>query len=381
MSSELIRMPLGRLIVVGSGPAGNTAALLASRIGVRVTIIDKARHPRVKPCGGGLTPKTIALSRIINLDLGEVIEHECGEVVVVTHAGSYLLRFREPLIRVSRRERLDEFMFREALRNGAEYVNDEVVRVEEGRGGVKVIGRRSIYEADWVIGADGAPSRVGRSIGLVPRSNAVALMNIASGKLGMDACVLDFTRVKWGYAWVFPLGGGDYDVGLGSALKGRYSGLLTSYVNELGLRLGRVMGHLIPYRPPSQVATRRVMLTGDSLGLADPVTGEGIFQAMLSGALSALSLRHSNPTEHYSELMGSYLRDNQYALTTAYMVYGIDATFLSRFMGLTGFSQAGVVNIIEKTTGGKLTYREALREMVKSMVNATPRIIKHIPPL
>ena len=96
--------------------------------------------------------------------------------------------------------------------------------------------------------------------------------------------------------------------------------------------------------------------------------------------MSALSLRHSNPTEHYSELMGSYLRDNQYALTTAYMVYGVDAAFLSRFMGLTGFSQAGVVNIIEEVTGGRLTYREALREMVKSMVNATPRIIKHMLP-
>jgi len=46
-----------------------------------------------------------------------------------------------------------------------------------------------------------------------------------------------------------------------------------------------------------------------------------------------------------------------------------------------GVADRRLPRLIEKTTGGKLTYREALREMVKSMVNATPRIIKHIPPL
>ncbi|ABW02020.1 geranylgeranyl reductase family protein [Caldivirga maquilingensis] len=359
------------LIIIGSGPAGNAAALVASRLGVRALIIDKSKHPRVKPCGGGLTPKTIALSRILGLDLSEVIEHECGEVLVVTHAGSFVMRFKEPMIRVSRRERLDEFMFNEAVNNGVEYVNDEVLRVRETPSKVEVIGRSSVYEAKWVIGADGAPSRVGRSIGVMPRSNAVALMNIASGNPIIntgDACILDFTRIKWGYAWLFPLSHGEYDVGLGSALKGRYSNLLLSYVNELGLKPGRLIGHLIPYRPPNSASTRRVMLTGDALGLADPVTGEGIFQAMMSGALAALSLRSSNATEYYDSIITSYLRDNQYALTVAYVVYGLDSQFLSRFLKITGFSEPGAVRIIEKVTGGKLTYRDAVKEVIKSMI-------------
>ncbi|WP_291765729.1 geranylgeranyl reductase family protein [Caldivirga sp. UBA161] len=358
------------LIIIGSGPAGNTAAIIASRLGIRAMIIDKARHPRVKPCGGGLTPKSIALSRILGLDLSEVIEHECNEVVVVTHAGSYIMRFKEPMIRVSRRERLDEFMFNEAVNNGVEYINDEVLKVKETANKVEVIGRGGVYEAKWVIGADGAPSRVGRSIGIMPKSNAVALMNIASGNLGIntgDACILDFTRIKWGYAWLFPLSRSDYDVGLGSALKGRYSDLLLSYINELGLKPGRLMGHLIPYRPPNLASTRRVMLTGDALGLADPVTGEGIFQAMMSGALAALSLRSSNPTEYYNSMMANYINDSQYALMVAYIVYGFDSIFLSRFLGVTGFSKAGAVNIIEKVTGGKLTYRDAVKEVVKSI--------------
>ncbi|MGC8570461.1 NAD(P)/FAD-dependent oxidoreductase [Caldivirga sp.] len=360
------------LIIVGSGPAGNTAALVASRLGIRALIIDKSRHPRAKPCGGGLTPKTIALSRLLGLDLSEVIEHECDEVVTVTQAGSFAMRFKEPMIRVSRRERLDEFMFNEAVNNGAEYVNDEVLKVRETQDKVEVIGRNSIYEAKWVIGADGAPSRVGRSIGITPKSNALALMNIASGEPSIntgDACILDFTRIKWGYAWLFPLNHGYYDVGLGSALKGRYSDLLLNYVSELGLKPGRIMGHLIPYKPPTVVSAGRIMLTGDALGLADPVTGEGIFQAMLSGALAALSLRYSNPTEHYNMLMANYLRDNKHALMVAYVVYGVDSLFLSRFLGVTGFSRTGAVGIIEKVTGGKLTYRDAIKDIVKSVVH------------
>lgn len=361
-------MSRGRLIIIGSGPAGNTAAIVASRLGLRVTIIDKARHPRIKPCGGGLTPKTIALFKLLNLDPGEVIEHECREVLVVTYAGSYMLRFREPMIRVSRRERLDEYMFNEAINNGVEYVNDEVLRVKEDHGKVEVIGKEGVYEAEWVIGADGAPSRVGRSVGIVPRANAVALMSISSGNLNLpDSCILDFTRIKWGYAWVFPLSGGDYDVGLGSAIKGRYTNALLNYIGELGLRPGKVMGHLIPYKAPPTVATRRVMLTGDALGLADPVTGEGIFQAMLSGALAALALKSSNPSERYGQSILSYLNDKPYALAVAYLVYGADSQLLSRFLGLTGFSQAGVVGIIERATSGKLTYRDALMNMVSSI--------------
>ena len=360
------------LIIIGSGPAGNTAAIVASRLGIRAMIIDKFKHPRVKPCGGGLTPKSIALSRLLGLDLSEVIEHECNEVITVTHAGSFVMKFKEPMIRVSRRERLDEFMFNEAVNNGVEYVNDEVLKVKETSSKVEVIGRSGTYEAKWVIGADGAPSRVGRSIGLMPKSNAVALMNIASGELNIDvggACLLDFTRIKWGYAWLFPLSRGDYDVGLGSALKGRYSDLLLGYINELGLKPGKLMGHLIPYRPPDLASTRRVMLTGDALGLADPVTGEGIFQAMMSGALAALSLRSINAAEYYNSVIASYLRDNKYALAVAYTVYGLDSLFLSRFLGVTGFSRAGAVGIIERVTGGKLTYRGAVKEVIKSIVH------------
>lgn len=359
------------LVIVGSGPAGNSAAMVASRLGLRALLIDKFRHPRIKPCGGGLTPKTMALAKVLGFSLEEVIEHECREVAVVNWAGSFILHSETPLISVSRRERLDEYMFNEVLRMGVDYVRDEVVGVRQRGDGVEVLGKGGVYEARWVIGADGAPSRIARSIGIGPRSSAIALMTMARGSLSIDACILDFTRIKWGYAWVFPVSGGLYDVGLGSAVKGKYMGLLDKYTSELGLAHGRIMGHLITYRPPNTPGLGRVMLAGDALGIADPVTGEGIFHAMLSGSLAALSLRFSEPLDKYRLFISSLIEDHYSALKVAYMVYGLDSLILSRYLGLTAFKYPRVIRLIEDSIKGQVTYWQILRGMLRQV----PRFI------
>ncbi len=107
------------LIVVGSGPAGSSAALVAAKLGLKVLIMDKARHPRVKPCGGGLTPKTMQLLDWLGgVSVDDLILGECSTVYVSNYAGTFALRSKEPLISVTRREELDKRLFDEATARG-----------------------------------------------------------------------------------------------------------------------------------------------------------------------------------------------------------------------------------------------------------------------
>ena len=209
------------LIVVGSGPAGSTAAIMASRLGLKVLILDKAQHPRIKPCGGGLTPKSMNLLKWLRIDIDDLVLNECRDVYITNYAGTFMLRSSTPLISVTRREEFDKRLFDEASK-GAEYENKEVVRVINHKNHVETITRSGeTFMSNMVIAADGAPSRVAASLGLINDKSAAAVMTIAKGPSDLP-CLLDFTAIRYGYAWIFPQSDGHYDVGLGSIIKQRY---------------------------------------------------------------------------------------------------------------------------------------------------------------
>jgi flavin-dependent dehydrogenase len=149
------------------------------------------------------------------------------------------------------------------------------------------------YEAGVVIGADGAGSVVRRLLG--HRANPGGHLAIAiRGYAPADSCeqVIVTTRARWpAYAWSFPVGDGTANVGYGEVLRG--APLSRAYLLD---RLARLLpgteptglrGHHLPlstHRPAP--ARGRVLLAGDALSLINPFTGEGIFYAVLSGALA-----------------------------------------------------------------------------------------------
>ncbi len=352
------------LIVVGSGPAGLAASIVASRLGLRVLLIDRYRHPRVKPCGGGLTQKSVAILRILGFDPAEVVEFECREVAIASFSGTYIVSHGEPLIRVSRREHFDERLFKYALSMGVDFVKDEAVGLRQFKDYAIVYGRESSYEARWVIGADGAPSRIGRLIGVTPRSHALALMSIAKGPQP-NLCLIDLTRVRWGYAWAFPLSSSEGDVGLGSAQWGRYVGVLEGFIRGLGMRPGAILGHMIPYRPPRRPGSGRVMLAGDALGVADPVTGEGIAQALLTGSLAALSLKSTDPLAKYGLLVRDLINDLWMGVKVSYAVHLVDVQLASRFLGTSALGFREALGALVRALEGRITYMDILRNMHK----------------
>jgi len=283
--------------VIGAGPAGSTAARILAARGAEVRLFEARRLPRPKTCGGGLTPKA---QRLVPASALGAVDRWVDHVEL---RGPHLppVRIVEPqaAIAMVERDRFDLALVEEAARAGAVVRDGEPVQelIEDGLG-VDVVTKDSRWRADVAVAADGEPSRVARQLGLGGRARRLALALEVDvpprGGSASEMAVLDF-GLRGGYGWYFPKG--DHaNLGVGSYRPSRYGRLrddLTRLANDLGLdlRQSRTQGHWIAQSlREGPMASRRVVLTGDAAATADPLFGEGISYAILSGVAAAQAI-------------------------------------------------------------------------------------------
>jgi geranylgeranyl reductase family protein len=284
-------------IVAGAGPAGSMAARKLAEAGARVLLLDKARFPRDKPCGGGVTLRAASVQSASGGDLSPVIERTIyGARFSLNLGGSFDRRYSRPLTYMTQRCRLDEHLVAQAAEAGADLHDGEAVQaVDAALRSVNVRTGSGAYEARVLIAADGANGTAARRAGIaVRREEAVALEGNVRGVPveWEDAVGLDIGGLAGGYGWVFPKGD-HMNVGVGAW---KYAGFtLRSKLDALSRRYGvrhdeieNLRGHHLPVRlPGSPVARGPVALAGDAAGLVDPLSGEGIHMAFASGRLAA----------------------------------------------------------------------------------------------
>lgn len=297
------------VVVVGAGPAGSAAAATLAREGVQVTVIDRARFPRDKLCGGLLTRRAAKMyARAFNRPWHPVIEAQSRGMHL--HDGSHAALSRlngvqdSHLLEFTCRARFDHFLLEQALDAGAQAVLGQGVSEVDTLNGLITLtdGRR--WQAQVVIGADGVNSRVAHALhgrGLDPRHTALALEVEVPRDWGgsVQDPEIYFGVVHWGYAWVFPKQE-TLTVGLGG-LQSANAGLKNSLRDFLCLRFPshpieslRVRGHHLPYgRFERRPGGARTLLCGDAAGLVEPITGEGIAFALQSGHAAACAARRS----------------------------------------------------------------------------------------
>jgi geranylgeranyl reductase family protein len=284
-------------IIVGAGPAGSTTARLLAEQGVSVLLLDKARFPRDKPCGGGVTLRAAGEAGI---DISPVVERTVTEVRVSFRGGKPFSRVSsEPLSYMTQRCRLDAYLVERAACAGAVFRDGVAVRdIEADADDAVVRTNGGMYRGRVLVGADGANGIVARAAGIEPTvDRAVALEgNIsANGALmghWQNAIAVDLGGTPGGYGWLFPkddhlnVGVGGYQW-IGPSLRER----LTALCRALGLDpagLWGLRGHHLPMpRGVSRVQSGNVLLVGDAAGLVDPLSGEGIDAAFASGRLAA----------------------------------------------------------------------------------------------
>lgn len=280
-------------VVVGAGPAGSVTAYRLARAGASVLLLDRARFPRDKPCGGGLTIRAV---RKLPFSIDPVVE----DVVDRVELGlGYRRRYDRPspnsLILMTQRARLDAYLAERAADAGAEFRDGtRVKRIETGGGSASVDG----IGADVVVGADGANGVTARALGLCPEpAYGVALEgNLSHADIDADRyrgrIVLELGVVRGGYGWVF-CKGDHVNVGVGGweqegpRLREHLRRLCDAhrFPEE---RLYALRGFRLPIgRPGSRLARGRALVVGDAAGLVDPLSGDGIYEAFLSSEHAA----------------------------------------------------------------------------------------------
>ena len=293
-------------IVVGAGPAGCSAAGRLAAAGARVLLLEKEKLPRYKACGGGLVARA---TKVGELPEAPVVQRALPVATLhLMNSGLHFMVQRpEPFLFMTMRADLDAWWCDRARAAGAEVRDGCPVQglVQESEY-VEVRTPAGRLRARWVIGADGARSRLARWAGweaavpAVPALEWEVPVREETLRRYAGAARFDFEVVPSGYAWVFPKGE-HLSVGVLSTRRGAQdlNGVLQRYVERLGIDPnGAVQRHgaLLPVAPrPGGAGRGRVLLCGDAAGFADPVTGEGISFALQSGALAAAAVLAGAP--------------------------------------------------------------------------------------
>ncbi len=283
-------------IVVGAGPAGSTAAYRLSKAGARVLLLDRERFPRDKPCGGGLTYRAV---RQLPVSVEPVVEDRVDRFELGLRYGKRFERGGEgPLVLMTQRRRLDAHLAEQAAAAGADFRDGRrATALELDDEGATVRFDGTAARAPVVIGADGVNGLTARAVGQASRRFGVALEGNVSYVHAREErwrgrAVVELGAVPGGYAWVFPKGD-HVNVGVGGwesegpRLREHLDRACAEYELPAG-RMEALRGYRLPMRRPGDPAgSGRVLLVGDAAGLVDPLSGDGIYEALVSARLAS----------------------------------------------------------------------------------------------
>jgi geranylgeranyl reductase family protein len=311
------------VIVVGGGPGGSTLAWELARQGVDVTVLERTRFPREKVCGDYVEPRGLRIldrmgclerleagGRLQVSQTATFVDWECrysGEVPFYGLDGDL-----PPYGHVIARDELDDAMLATARVAGATvHEKTSVTSVDAGSSGVLVHAKRGTktvrYRGRLVVGADGANSVVAKRSGLTvddPRYIAVAQRAYATVDDDVGEAVFFFdTDLFPGYGWMFPLGGGKVNLGVGILSEARNTfglhvpELFASFLEglrdvhprckTLELCAPPIGGIVKTYGAAGPNHFDGGLLVGDAGSFVDPMTGEGITPAMESALLAS----------------------------------------------------------------------------------------------
>ena len=329
------------MLVVGAGPAGSATAAWAARAGYDVVLVDSATFPRDKTCGDGLTPR--AMAELDRLGLGEWVR---GHIV---NKGLRLMGFGQDLTlpwpggslpdegSAVPRSVLDEHIRQAAVSSGALMLQGaKAVGVHESGGRVESVTVRTAagehtVRCQVLVVADGVRSTLGKQLGRQWHRNTaygVAARAYIDSARHDDPWISSHLELRdpadalmAGYGWIFPLGDGRVNIGVGSLATakrpspGALRPLLEHYVEQRREDWGltgepvRFASALLPMGGAvSGVAGRNWALVGDAAACVNPLNGEGIDYGLEGGRLLVELLSERGLRADLSEVWPTLLR-------------------------------------------------------------------------
>ncbi len=393
------------VIVVGAGPAGSTTAYHLAQAGLDVLLLEKTAFPREKVCGDGFTPRAVKqiLAMGIDPDPADGWIRNQGLRII---GGGMRLELPWPDLAsfpdyglVRTREDFDEILARQAQKAGARLHERTAVTgpVLDALGRIVGVSARTSnadgskgdeleFRAPLVVAADGNSTRLSLAMGLRKRDDrpmGVAVRTYYTSPRTNDDWLeswlelWDGDRLLPGYGWIFGVGDGTVNAGLGilnsSTAFGKvdYKDLLRRWLDttpeEWGFREENrtqpIRGAALPMgfnRTPHY--TRGLVLVGDAGGMVNPFNGEGIAYAMESGAMAA---------ETIVQALGRPTDDARERALEAYPAALKDAYGGYYTLGRVFVKMIGNPNVMKLATRHGLPHPVLMRFTLKLLANLT----------
>jgi len=282
-------------IIIGAGPAGATAAFQLARSGRSVLLLEKAKLPRGKPCGGGVSPE---IARWLPFDLAPAISAKVHRLRFTWNLGEPVEADLPPgsHLWMVRREVFDQLLVEQAMAQGAELRDGTEATECRYEAGCWMVDAPSGPQAGrYLIAADGALGRTAKSLGFsrLKHLPAVALEGeVLCPMPDTTTAHLDFGSVPRGYQWAFPkadgwsLGTGIFRGGAARDLRGAFERYRHGF--SLEQEAMSVTVHPLKLWDGDQALHgQQALLVGEAACLVDPFTAEGIRPSVISGCLAA----------------------------------------------------------------------------------------------
>lgn len=280
-----------RVLVIGGGPAGSTAARFLAKNNIETLLIDRDTS-FVKPCGGGIPSSALEELGVA----GYHVKNHVDTVKIVSPNGDILnMKLNGGSIDIVERGDFDSFLRNEAVKSGARFLEAEFRDFENSGktivSEVMIEDKKTIIHSDYVIAADGVNSRARAALNIKPAQSFITLSEKIKGE-NTDFCEFWFGSIHAPqfYSWVFPQKDG-ISAGTGSFYNNHIKALWHRFAERRGLKTGgSLRGYKIPLWDGQLYYKGRILFAGDSAGQVMPLSCEGIYYAMKSGEFAATAI-------------------------------------------------------------------------------------------
>jgi len=360
------------IAIVGGGPAGALAATLLAAAGRHVLLFDE-KLAWEKPCGGGLTHKALQQYPFLTDAAGE--SNPVEDCELISPSGQRVRFHLQYPVAIFSRLTLNGLLLERARRAGADVRQERVTKIARAGEDWLLTTPQREYRASHLILAAGARNHF-RSQFLSPISASDLMVTagyfIPGHSSPGDGALMQIQFLKGitGYIWVFPRA--DH---VSAGIAGKMGEISTAelrrtlerWLEENGFRLdgARFYSHILPSFRSQTFETLEVCgegwaMIGDSAGLVDPITGEGLYYALRSGELCANALLAGRPEEYRVRLQEEVIAELKLAARVSQRFYRgqiFGGSVLERMVALTAQS-ASFRDLMSDLFAGIQTYRD-----------------------